>query len=159
MTTVRSCLINAEKSENNHRGKNIGLVCDSQCLPKANSFGEELRHHLGTVCAAHRFDISTQPNTTKKTVHSAEDDNDNDNDTLKEVPHPSNEGLALQARVSGPWPHKKESVLLVELARWKLASACVHRRCDSDENWELERPVTEYKTTVQKKGVAVRAEA
>ena len=45
--------------------------------------------------------------------------NDNDNDTLKEVPHPSNEGLALQARVSGPWPHKKESVLLVELARWQ----------------------------------------
>ena len=44
---------------------------------------------------------------------------DNDNDTLKEVPHPSNEGLALQARVSGPWPHKKESVLLVELARWQ----------------------------------------
>ena len=34
-------------------------------------------------------------------------DNDNDNDTLKEVPHPSNEGLALQARVSGPWPLKK----------------------------------------------------
>ena len=28
-------------------------------------------------------------------------DNDNDNDTLREVPHPSNEGLALQARVSG----------------------------------------------------------
>ena len=27
--------------------------------------------------------------------------NDNDNDTLREVPHPSNEGLALQARVSG----------------------------------------------------------
>ena len=24
---------------------------------------------------------------------------DNDNDTLREVPHPSNEGLALQARV------------------------------------------------------------
>ena len=46
-------------------------------------------------------------------------DNDNDNDTLREVPHPSNEGLALQARVSGPWPHKKESVLLVELARWQ----------------------------------------
>ena len=44
---------------------------------------------------------------------------DNDNDTLKESPHPSNEGLALQARVSGPWPHKKESVLLVELARWQ----------------------------------------
>ena len=39
--------------------------------------------------------------------------NDNDNDTLREVPQPSNEGLALQARVSGPWPHKKESVLLV----------------------------------------------
>ena len=42
-----------------------------------------------------------------------DNDNDNDNDTLREVPHPSNEGLALQARVSGPWPHKKESVLLV----------------------------------------------
>ena len=26
-------------------------------------------------------------------------DDDNDNDTLREVPHPSNEGLALQARV------------------------------------------------------------
>ena len=26
-------------------------------------------------------------------------DTDNDNDTLREVPHPSNEGLALQARV------------------------------------------------------------
>ena len=46
-------------------------------------------------------------------------DNDNDNDTLREVPHQTNEGLALQARVSGPWPHKKESVLLVELARWQ----------------------------------------
>ena len=42
-----------------------------------------------------------------------DNDNDNDNETLREVPHPSNEGLALQARVSGPWPHKKESVLLV----------------------------------------------
>ena len=41
-----------------------------------------------------------------------------DHDTLREVPHPSNEGLALQARVSGPWLHKKESVLLVYLARW-----------------------------------------
>ena len=50
-----------------------------------------------------------------------DNDNDNDNDTLREVPHPSNEGLALQARVSGPWPHKKESVLLVELARWQGA--------------------------------------
>ena len=47
--------------------------------------------------------------------------NDNDNDTLREVPHPSSEGLALQARVSGPWLHKKESVLLVELARWQGA--------------------------------------
>ena len=52
-------------------------------------------------------------------VQTGDNDNDNDNDTLKEVPHPSNEGLALQARVSGPWPHKKESVLLVELARWQ----------------------------------------
>ena len=46
-------------------------------------------------------------------------DNDNDNDTLREVPHRSNEGLALQARVSGPWPHKKESVLQVKLAPWQ----------------------------------------
>ena len=43
-------------------------------------------------------------------------DNDNDNDTLREVPHKSDEGLALQARVSGPWPHEKESVLQVKLA-------------------------------------------
>ena len=27
---------------------------------------------------------------------------DDDDDALREVPHPSNEGLALQARVSGP---------------------------------------------------------
>ena len=47
--------------------------------------------------------------------------NDNDNDTLREVPHRSNEGLALQARVSGPWPHKKESVLQVKLALWQGA--------------------------------------
>ena len=39
-----------------------------------------------------------------------------DNDTLREVPHWSDEGLALQARVSGPWPHEKESVLQVKLA-------------------------------------------
>ena len=42
--------------------------------------------------------------------------NDNDNDTLREVPHWSDEGLALQARASGPWPHEKESVLQVKLA-------------------------------------------
>ena len=29
------------------------------------------------------------------------DDNDNDNDTLRKVPHPSNEGLEVQARVKG----------------------------------------------------------
>ena len=34
-------------------------------------------------------------------------------------PHRSNEGLALQARVSGPWPLKKESVLLGKLAHGK----------------------------------------
>ena len=55
-------------------------------------------------------------------------DNDNDNDTLREVPHPSNEGLALQARVSGPWHHKKESVLLVELARWQGAQVQTVKR-------------------------------
>ena len=54
---------------------------------------------------------------TKESSFASRDDNDND--TLREVPHPSNEGLALQARVSGPWPHKKESVLLVYLARWQ----------------------------------------
>ena len=54
-------------------------------------------------------------------------DNDTDNDTLREVPHPSNEGLALQARVSGPWPHK-ESVLLVELARWQSAQVQTVKR-------------------------------
>ena len=51
-----------------------------------------------------------------------------DNDTLREVPHPSNEGLALQARVSGPWPHKKESVLLVKLARWQGAQVQTVKR-------------------------------
>ena len=55
-------------------------------------------------------------------------DNDNDNDTLREVPHPSNEGLALQARVSGPWHHKKESVLLVEIARWQGAQVQTGKR-------------------------------
>ena len=34
-------------------------------------------------------------------------DNDNDNDTLREVPHPSNEGLALQARVYGVMTPRK----------------------------------------------------
>ena len=48
----------------------------------------------------------------------------NDNDTLREVPHRSNEGLALQARVSGPWPHKKESVLQVKLA---LLARCKYK--------------------------------
>ena len=57
-----------------------------------------------------------------------DNDNDNDNDTLREVPHPSNEGLASQARVSGPWPHKKESVLLVELARWQGAQVQTVKR-------------------------------
>ena len=50
--------------------------------------------------------------------------NDNDNDTLREVPHRSNEGLALQARVSGPWPHKKESVSQVKLA---LLARCKYK--------------------------------
>ena len=50
---------------------------------------------------------------------SSDNDNDNDNDTLREVPHRSIEGLALQARVSGPWPHKKESVLHGKLAPWQ----------------------------------------
>ena len=55
-------------------------------------------------------------------------DIDIDIDTLREVPHPSNEGLALQARVSGPWPHKKESILLVELARWQGAQVQIVKR-------------------------------
>ena len=48
-----------------------------------------------------------------------DNDNDNDNETLREVPHQSNESLALQARVSGPWPLKKEFVLLGNLAHWQ----------------------------------------
>ena len=52
-------------------------------------------------------------------IETNDNDNDNDNDTLREVPHQSNEGLALQARVSGPWPLKKESVLLGKLAHWQ----------------------------------------
>ena len=52
-------------------------------------------------------------------LYDNDNDNDNDNDTLREVPHQSNEGLALQARVSGPWPLKKESVLLGKLAHWQ----------------------------------------
>ena len=61
-------------------------------------------------------------------VQEPDNDNDNENDTLKEVPHPSNEGLALQARVSGPWSHKKESVLLVKLARWQGAQVQTVKR-------------------------------
>ena len=55
----------------------------------------------------------------KVDTESGDNDNDNSNDTLREVPHQSNEGLALQARVSGPWPLKKESVLLRKLAHWQ----------------------------------------
>ena len=40
-------------------------------------------------------------------------DNDNDNDILREVPHPSNEGLALQGKSVGAMASQKESVLLV----------------------------------------------
>ena len=57
-----------------------------------------------------------------------------DNDTLREVPHRSNEGLALQARVSGPWPPKKRICLTGEacsLARCASTNCCgqsvVHR--------------------------------
>ena len=46
------------------------------------------------------FDISAKLVSEQDEIY----DNDNDNDTLREVPHQSNEGLALQARVSGPWP-------------------------------------------------------
>ena len=56
--------------------------------------------------------------------------NDNDNDTLKEVPHPSNEGLALQARVSGPWPHKKESVFT---GRTCSLARCANTNCEWTE--------------------------
>ena len=58
-----------------------------------------------------------------------------DNDTLRDVPHRSNEGLALQARVSGPWPHKKESVLQVKLALWQgaITNCCGQSVVHSDE--------------------------
>ena len=61
---------------------------------------------------------------TRVLLRELDGDNDNDNDTLREVPHRSNEGLALQARVSGPWPHKKESVLQVKLA---LLARCKYK--------------------------------
>ena len=41
------------------------------------------------------FELSTHTNVR----HLLDNDSDNDNDTLRKVPHPSNEGLALQARV------------------------------------------------------------
>ena len=40
-------------------------------------------------------------NTAKETIAHMDNDNDNDNDILRKVPHPSNEGLASQARVKG----------------------------------------------------------
>ena len=49
-----------------------------------------------------------------------DDGNDNDNDTLRKVPHQSNEGLALQARVQGSYTHEKESVVLLKLAQWQV---------------------------------------
>ena len=74
--------------------------------------------HLSEPCV--RGALKLGHSTCLETVASIEDnDNDNDNDTLREVPHQSNEGLALQARVSGPWPLKKESVLLGKLAHWQ----------------------------------------
>ena len=59
-------------------------------------------------------------------MHLVDNDNDNDNDTLREVPHQSNEGLALQARVSGPWPHEKESVVRRCIS---LRATNAHTRC------------------------------
>ena len=90
---------------------------------RASSLATTIRVPL---CAAHVALVMEKMSLERKMVGSAAMDgarrhvgydNDNDNDTLREVPHPSNEGLAIQARVSGPWLHKKESVLLVELAR------------------------------------------
>ena len=51
---------------------------------------------------------------TKTSAKIAGHANDNDNDTLREVPHWSDEGLALQARASGPWPHEKRICLTGE---------------------------------------------
>ena len=52
---------------------------------------------------------------------------DNDNDTLREVPHPSNEGQALQARVSGPWPHKR-NLSCWYIAHWQGAQVQTVKR-------------------------------
>ena len=79
-----------------HCHRNVRLV--------ANTWARQFGKQVESVCA-----FSSRP------FHE-DNDNDNDNDTLREVPHWSDEGLALQARVSGPWPHKKESVLQVKLA-------------------------------------------
>ena len=76
-------------------------------------------HTRAWQCRACRVRVLCAVNLSRKVELSAthvvqrDNDSDNDNDTLREVPHLSNDGLALQARVSGPWPHKKESVLLV----------------------------------------------
>ena len=59
-----------------------------------------------SMSVAHQFsllptsftEINTGPN---NYTCPFEHDNDNDNDTLREVPHPSNKGVALQARVQG----------------------------------------------------------
>ena len=53
----------------------------------------ELRHSASKV--------RMSKNTKRSEVHAPRNTLDNDNDTLREVPHPSNEGLALQARVKG----------------------------------------------------------
>ena len=71
----------------------------------------ELLRVFGNLCFVHK--------TLLLILSPPSNDNDNDNDTLREVPHQSNEGLALQARVSGPWPLEKESVLLGKLAPWQ----------------------------------------
>ena len=57
--------------------------------------------------------------TSPEPLRRGREDRHGGHDTLREVPHRSNEGLALQARVSGPWPHKKESVLQGKLAPWQ----------------------------------------
>ena len=85
----------------------------------ACSFGKVCTNPLlRTVCSASGPEMDSEER--KKTRDNTQGvDNDNDNDTLREVPHQSNEGLALQARVSGPWLLKKESLLLGKLAHWQ----------------------------------------
>ena len=67
-------------------------------LPKERHLPCDLLHMPRTFNAGR---LLLFPSTNQTKPWQLPTDNDNDNDTLREVPHPSNEGLALQARLWG----------------------------------------------------------